>query len=91
MSGPAETGVRVVVYTTPVCGWCERAKALLTARGIAYREERLDRSPGSRERLTAIAPYARTFPQIVIDGASIGGYAELEALDRAGRLTELAR
>lgn len=81
---------RVLVFTTEFCGWCERAKALLATRGIDYREERLDRSPGARDRLEALNPGARSFPQIVIDGVAIGGYRELVVLDREGRLDSLA-
>lgn len=86
-SGPgAGEGPGVVVYTTDFCGWCERAKELLAARGIAYREERIPRTPEGRERLEAIVPGARSFPQIVIDGRTVGGYRELVDLDRAGEL-----
>ena len=77
---------RVVVYTTDFCGFCERAKSLLDARGIEFREERVPRTAEGRERLAEVAPYARTFPQIVIDGVPIGGYADLVDLDRDGEL-----
>lgn len=85
-----ERGPRVVVYTTDFCGWCERAKALLTARRIEYREERIPRTPEGRARLAEVAPGARTFPQIVIDGEVVGGYADLVDLDREGKLSEVA-
>lgn len=86
------TGVRprVVVYTTTRCAFCDRVKTLLDVRGIDYVEEFLPRSAEGRRRLLEVAPYARTFPQVVIDGRVVGGYAELVALDRAGGLEELA-
>lgn len=77
---------RVIVYTTDYCGWCERAKGLLAARGVDFREERIPRTSEGRERLEAAVPGARTFPQIVIGGRPIGGYRELVDLDRAGEL-----
>jgi len=83
------TGERVVVYTTDFCGWCERAKALLAARGVRFREVWLPRTPEGRDRLNEAAPLARSFPQIVIDGEVLGGYRELVERDRAGALTEL--
>ena len=58
----------VVVYTTDPCGYCHRAKALLEARGIAFREVRLPRTAEGRARLAEVAPDARTFPIVVIDG-----------------------
>lgn len=87
MSG---NGARVVVYTTDWCGWCERAKGLLEARGVPYREEHLPRTPEGRARLAEVAPAARSFPWIVVDGRSIGGYRELVEMERAGGLEDLA-
>jgi glutaredoxin 3 len=82
----AEERRSVVLYTTDPCGYCRRAKALLEARGIAFREVRLPRTAEGRARLADVAPAARTFPVVVIDGVAIGGYADLVDWDRAGRL-----
>lgn len=81
---------RVVVYTTDYCGFCERAKSLLAARGVRYREVWLPRTPEGRERLAEAAPAARSFPQILIDGQVVGGYRELVERDRDGALAGLA-
>ncbi|HET9332189.1 MAG TPA: glutaredoxin domain-containing protein [Gemmatimonadota bacterium] len=81
---------RVVVYTTDYCGYCDRAKSLLTARGVRYREVWLPRTPEGRERLAEAAPAARSFPQILIDGQVVGGYRELVERDRDGVLARLA-
>jgi glutaredoxin 3 len=83
-------GDRVVVYTTDYCGWCERAKSLLAARGVRFREVWLPRTPEGRERLAEAAPTARSFPQILIDGELVGGYLDLVARDREGSLASLA-
>ncbi len=81
--------VDVVVYSTDPCPFCSRAKALLTQRGIEFREVMIARSDhAARERLVAETG-GYTFPQIVIDGTTIGGWDEIFALDRAGRLAEL--
>jgi glutaredoxin 3 len=78
----------VIVYTTDMCPYCRSAKALLDRRGISFQEINLARDPDSRRELAEITGLV-TFPQIVIDGESIGGFQELLAADRAGRLTEL--
>jgi glutaredoxin 3 len=78
----------VTVYTTNRCSLCVSAKALLDRRGISYEEINLARDPDSRDRLSNITGMF-TFPQIVIDGEPIGGFAELLAADREGRLTHL--
>jgi glutaredoxin 3 len=90
MPGEVLTRERVVVYTTDFCGWCERAKSLLAARGVPFREVWLPRTPEGRDRLAEAAPLARSFPQIVIDGEVVGGYRELVERDRAGELAEIA-
>jgi glutaredoxin 3 len=78
----------VTVYTTDMCGYCRSAKALLDRRGISYQEINLSRDPDSRQELAQVTGMI-TFPQIVVDGESIGGFQELLAADRAGRLTQL--
>lgn len=86
----ADPRSRVIVYTTEPCGFCRRAKTLLEARGVPYREVLLPRTIEGRSRLAEVSPYARSFPVIVIDGRVIGGYADLVDWDRSGRLAELA-
>jgi glutaredoxin 3 len=78
---------RIQIYTTRWCGYCERAKALLDARGIDYDEVGLDEEPTFRQRLFELTG-GWTVPQIVIDGQAIGGYTELWRLDRDGVLAE---
>ena len=80
---------RVVVYTTEPCGYCRTAKALLDQRGITYDEINLAKDPTGRMQL-AERTGMLTFPQIVIDGESIGGFQELVRADRAGLLRALA-
>jgi glutaredoxin 3 len=78
----------VMVYTTDVCPYCNSAKALLQKRGIQYAEINLARDPDGREELSRKTGMI-TFPQIVIDGESLGGFQELLAADKAGRLQAL--
>jgi glutaredoxin 3 len=80
---------RVVVYTTEPCGYCRTAKSLLAARRISYEEINLAKDPDGRAEL-ATRTGMMTFPQVVIAGASIGGYQELVAFDKNGGLKELA-
>jgi glutaredoxin 3 len=79
---------RVTVYTTEPCGYCRTAKALLDKRGIDYEEINLARDPEGRAELVRLTGMM-TFPQVIIDGESVGGYQELAQADRAGRLEEL--
>jgi glutaredoxin 3 len=78
----------VIMYTTDYCPFCRSAKALLEKRGIAYEEINLARDPDSRNQLETVTGMF-TFPQILIGDQAIGGFEELLAADRAGRLPEL--
>ena len=81
----SEVMSRVTVYTTEPCGYCRIAKALLAKRGVPYEEINLAKDPEGRAELVRLTGMM-TFPQVVIDGEPIGGYQELVAADRAGRL-----
>jgi glutaredoxin 3 len=78
----------VTVYTTDYCPFCRSAKALLDKRGVSYEEINLARDPDARAQLEAITGMV-TFPQVVIGDQAIGGFDQLLAADRAGRLPEL--
>ena len=78
---------RIVLYTTEWCGYCIRAKLLLDARALEYEEISLDDDPAFRQRVWDIGGQW-TIPLVVIDGVPVGGYHELAALDRSGRLAE---
>jgi glutaredoxin 3 len=78
----------VTVYTTDHCSLCTSAKALLERRGILYKEVNLSRDADGRRKLSSITGMI-TFPQIVIGEEPIGGFTELLAADREGRLGEL--
>ncbi|MFO1285490.1 MAG: glutaredoxin 3 [Rubrivivax sp.] len=76
----------VRMYTTQVCPYCVRAKALLKQRGVAAIEEvRVDLDPEQRRHMMAITG-RRTVPQIFIGNEHVGGCDELIALDQAGEL-----
>lgn len=78
----------VTLYTTAMCPYCEGAKALLKKRGVAFEEINLSRDPDNRQRMIDMSGMS-TFPQIVVDGESIGGFNELREADRNGGLAEL--
>jgi glutaredoxin 3 len=78
----------VTLYTTEPCGFCRQAKALLTARGVAYEEVNLAKDPVGRSELVALTGQL-TFPQILIGKRAIGGFRELIEADRGGVLDEL--
>jgi glutaredoxin 3 len=76
---------RIQIYTTRWCGYCVRAKALLDAKGVDYDEVSLDDDPAFRRNLFDLTG-GWTVPQVLLDGAPIGGYTELWRLDQSGTL-----
>jgi glutaredoxin 3 len=78
----------VVIYTLRSCPFCIRAKALFDSKAVRYTEIDVTGDYDERDRISRQSGH-RTFPQIFIGTAFIGGYDELSALDRAGRLDPL--
>jgi glutaredoxin 3 len=79
----------IKVFTSEACGFCVRAKRLLTAKGVDFEEVHLRRYDlDARRRLVELTG-RYTFPQILVDGTPIGGFDELKALDDSGLLDPL--
>ncbi|MDE1999211.1 MAG: glutaredoxin 3 [Burkholderiales bacterium] len=79
----------VKMYTTLVCPYCQRAKALLQQRGVSQIEEvRVDLDPAQRAHMMEITG-RRTVPQIFIGDTHVGGCDDLIALDQRGGLQPL--
>ena len=79
----------VRMYTTLVCPYCQRAKALLKQRGVAQIEEiRIDLDPAERDRMMEMTG-RRTVPQIFIGETHVGGCDDLYDLERQGKLDPL--
>ena len=78
----------VKIYTTPYCPYCHAAKGLLDDKGVSFTEVDVTGDHEERARLVRVTGQ-RTVPQIFIGEESIGGYDELSALERAGRLDPL--
>lgn len=79
---------KIMLYTTDFCPYCVRAKALLEKRALEFEEINLARDPDGRAKLVELTGMM-TFPQILIDGETLGGYDQLAAADKSGKLAEL--
>lgn len=80
---------QVLMYSTGVCPYCQRAEALLKARGVtAIEKVRIDLEPARRDEMVARTG-RRTVPQIFIGETHVGGFDDLSALDREGKLTPM--
>lgn len=80
--------VPVKIYTRKWCGYCTAAERLLTKKGIPYENQDVSNDPETRKWLVT-ATGQTTVPQIFIDGKSVGGFSDIDALDRRGELDKL--
>ncbi len=81
----------VLMYSTGVCPYCVMAERLLKAKGVDDIEKvRIDLDPEQRNQMMQRTG-RRTVPQIYIGDTHVGGFDDLSALDRAGRLEPLLR
>lgn len=79
----------VEIYTSPFCGYCHAAKRLLSAKSVSFTEVDLSTQPEKRSEMLDRAGGRHTVPQIFIGETHVGGYDDLAALERAGKLDPL--
>lgn len=79
---------KVVMYTKAVCPYCNMAKDLLKAKNVSFEEIRADLDEQALQDMMRLSN-RRTVPQIFINDQSIGGYDDLVALEKSGKLDEL--
>lgn len=80
---------KIRIYTTPICPYCQRAKALFAKKGVPFEEVDVFMDEAAMKDMLDRSEGARTVPQIFIGEKHVGGCDELYALDRAGELDPL--
>lgn len=83
MSAPA-----ITIYSTLVCPYCVAAKNFLKSKGAEWTEVRIDLDPAEREKMVAMTRRT-SVPQIFIGAFHVGGYDDMMALHREGKLEPL--
>ena len=79
----------VTLYTSPLCGFCHAAKRMLNDKGISYAEIDVAADPSKRQEMMGRANGRHTVPQIFIGDVHVGGYDDMAALERTGKLDPL--
>ncbi|WP_111429924.1 glutaredoxin 3 [Rhodobacteraceae bacterium DSL-40] len=79
----------VTIYTTPTCGYCMAAKRLLARKGVPFTEIDVAGDPELRREMMERASGGYTVPQIFVGETHVGGFDEMYALDRMGKLDPL--
>lgn len=80
---------KIELFSTAVCPYCVAAKNLLKSKGLEWSEVRIDTDPAQRDAMLARSGGRRTVPQIFINDQHVGGFDDLLAADRSGKLAEL--
>ena len=79
----------IEIYTTRYCPYCVAAKRLLSHKGVTFTEIDVSGDQVARSKMVVRANGRMTVPQIFIGATHVGGYDDLYALDRAGKLDPL--
>jgi len=79
---------RIEMYSTRVCPYCVAAKNLLKSKGLTWDEILVDADPDARVKMLERSGGRRSVPQIFINDHHVGGYDDLVAADRSGKLAQ---
>lgn len=80
---------KIEIYTKWGCPYCVAAKSLLDQKGIAYEEYDITMGGPKQAEMQERVPGAWTVPQVLINDKPYGGYDDISALDRQGKLDPL--
>ncbi len=81
----------IIMYTGPMCNFCEAAKRLFSRNNIKYKEIDISRKDGLRDEMIKKSNGKRTIPQIFFDDKHIGGYVELRELEKNNQLLDIIK
>ena len=74
---------RAIVWSKPMCPYCDMAKSLLKQKEIEYEERKIGEG-WTKEQLLEAVPGVRSVPQILLDDKLIGGYDQLKEYFKQG-------
>ncbi len=78
----------VVIYSTGFCPYCVRARKLLEAKGVQFKEIRVDWDAKERQEMETRSG-RRSVPQIFVGELHVGGFDDMWALERGGKLNQI--
>ena len=78
----------IIIYTGPMCNYCDAAKRLLTRNNLEFKEINISDQVGLRNEMIKKSNGKMTIPQIFFGETHIGGYTELRELEKAGKLND---
>ena len=82
---------KILIYTGPVCNYCDAAKRLLKRNNLEFNEVDVSTGPEILDQMISKSNGKRTIPQIFFDDEHIGGYIELRELEKEKKLLEILK
>ncbi len=79
----------ILIYSKDYCPYCDAAKNLLTQKGVGFEEINISTQPEKRDEMMARCAPRRTFPQIFVGDKGLGGFDDINALEKSGELDAL--
>ncbi|MEO0466284.1 MAG: glutaredoxin 3 [Pseudomonadota bacterium] len=80
---------KVTIYTRAFCPFCTRALRMLSGKGADFTEIDAGMDAAKRGEMISKSGGARTYPQIFVGDLHIGGFDDMNALDKRGQLDKL--
>ena len=81
----------IIMYTGPLCNFCDAAKRLFERNNLSYKEIDISTKDGLRDEMIKKANGKRTIPQIFFDDHHVGGFVELRELEKTGELNNILK
>ena len=81
----------IIMYTGPMCNFCDAAKRLFSRNNIKYEEIDITSKDGLKDEMIKKSNGRRTIPQIFFGDYHVGGYVELRALEKENKLKDLLK
>ena len=82
---------KIIMYTGPLCNFCDAAKRLFSRNNIEYQEIDISSKAGLMDEMIKKSNGRRTIPQIFFDDHHVGGYQELRTLEKEEKLEGLLK
>ena len=82
---------KIIMYTGPLCNFCDAAKRLFSRNNIEYQEIDISSKAGLMDEMIKKSNGRRTIPHIFFDDYHVGGYQELRALEKEEKLEGLLK
>ena len=79
----------IIIYSSGFCPYCQWAKRMLNEKSAEFTEIRIDQVEGAQQEMLTKSGGKMSVPQIFIGETHVGGYDDMTALDRAGKLDAL--